>query len=107
MTHQHEPVGSIAEEAAKLFSAFGQRASALGDAHIATGGPECTVCPVCQIIGAIREARPELVEHLGSAAVSMIAAAKSLLEAAERQAERQRDRAARRPANGFEHIDIG
>jgi hypothetical protein len=105
--HQHEPLG-VADEAARLFAAFGERARSSGlgahvAGHAATGAPDCTVCPMCQIIGALREARPEVVEHLSNALGSIVAAAKAALEANERQRA-----AARRPhANGFEHIDIG
>jgi hypothetical protein len=106
--HQHESLGSIADEAAKLFAAFGERAmhSGLGayvGGHLATGAADCTVCPICQIIGALREARPEVVEHLSDAMGSLVAAAKATLEAN----ERQRAAARRSRANGFEHIDIG
>ena len=52
-------VGSAAEEAAKLFSAVEDwartRAGGLLDSeHLATGSPECLVCPLCQAIGAAR-----------------------------------------------------
>jgi hypothetical protein len=74
-----EPVGSAAEEAARLFVALEDwartRAGALLDSeHLATGSPECTVCPVCQAVGALRHVRPEAVEHLLDAAASLVAA---------------------------------
>ena len=74
-----ESVGSAAEEAARLFSALEDwarsRAGGLLDTeHLATGSPECTVCPVCQAIGAVRHVRPDAVEHLLDAAASLVAA---------------------------------
>lgn len=73
------PVGSAAEEAARLFSAVEDwartRAGGLLDAeHLATGSAECRVCPLCQAIGAVRHVRPEAVEHLLDAAASFVAA---------------------------------
>jgi hypothetical protein len=72
-------VGSAAEEAARLFAALEQwardRATTLLDGeHLATGSPECQVCPVCQAIGALRHVRPEAVEHMLDAAASLVAA---------------------------------
>lgn len=74
-----ERVGSAAEEAVKLLGAAEQwargRAGVLLDAeHVATGSPECTVCPVCQAVGALRQVRPEAVSHLLDAAASLVAA---------------------------------
>jgi hypothetical protein len=73
------PVGSAAEEAAKLFAAVEDWARTragglLDDGHLATGSRECTVCPLCQAIGAVRHVRPEAVEHLLDAAASFVAA---------------------------------
>jgi len=62
---------------------FGQLVGTLREwttAHLATDEPQCRLCPLCQAIGALRESRPDLVEHLTMAAASLIAAAQSLLE---------------------------
>jgi len=72
-------VGSAAQEAAQLFAAVEEwartRAGGLLDReHLATGSPECLVCPLCQAIGAARHVRPEAVEHLLDAAASFVAA---------------------------------
>jgi hypothetical protein len=73
-----EPVGSAAEEAARLFAAVQEWARARFDhEHLATGSAECQVCPVCQGIAALRQVRPETVEHLLDAAASFVAAMKS------------------------------
>lgn len=73
------PVGSAAEEAAKLFAVVEDwartRAGGLLDTeHLATGSAECQVCPLCQAIGAARHVRPETVQHLLDAAASFVAA---------------------------------
>lgn len=77
MTDRH--VGSAAEEAAKLFAvveewARTRSAGLLDGDHLATGSAECSVCPVCQAISAVRNVRPEAVEHLLDAAASFVAA---------------------------------
>jgi Family of unknown function (DUF5304) len=102
--------GSAAEEANRLFEAVQEwaRRSAgegkdLGEhwtEHIATGGPECRLCPVCQLIGLLRDTRPEVAGHLTDAVGSLLAALRSALLAHEREWT------ARRPT-GVERIDIG
>lgn len=73
-----ETVGSAAEEAARLFSAVQDWARTRFDhEHLATGSAECQVCPVCQTVAALRQIRPETVEHLMDAAASFVAALKS------------------------------
>lgn len=93
-------VGSVAEEAAQLFAALaglakGQgseyagaaagAASAASDAfrnvneHLATGAQDCTYCPVCQVIHAVRSTSPEVKAHLALAASSLVQAAAGVL----------------------------
>ena len=95
-----DPVGSVAEEAAQLFAALagmarerggeyaGAAAGAAGAAsealhnlndHIATGSAECTYCPVCQVIHAVRSTSPEVKAHLVTAAHSLVQAASGVL----------------------------
>jgi len=104
-----EPVGSVAEEAAKLLGALsgwarehGDGATAMADQaqhtlheHIATGAPECAWCPVCRAISAIRQTSPEVRAHLASAASSLMLAVSGMM--------------ATRPDGGdrhVEHIDL-
>lgn len=92
-----EPVGSVAEEAAKLFGAFagwarehGDGLSTLGDTwgetlgadlhdHLATGGASCTWCPVCRTVTAVRQTSPEVRAHLAGAASSMMLAVSGMM----------------------------
>ena len=78
------PVGSSAEEAGRLFEAVEdwvrERSAGLRDGeHLATGSPECSVCPICQAVHAMRQVKPETVEHLLDAAASVVAALLSTL----------------------------
>ena len=52
---------------------FGQLVGTLREwteTHLATDEPQCQLCPVCQVISALRESRPDLVEHLTVAAIA-------------------------------------
>ncbi len=98
-TH-HEPVGSVGEEAAKLFGALsdwardqgtdytGTAAGAAGafahavkdvNEHIATDGEDCRYCPVCRVIHVVRGTSPEVRAQLSVAASSLIQAAAGML----------------------------
>ena len=117
-------VGSVAEEAAKLFGAVADWARDQGtdlgsglsglaaqaaagahvvDEHLATGAPECTWCPVCRTVHAFRETSPEVRQHLAVAAASLVQAAAGLLATAVPD-EAARSRADR--GDGVEHIDL-
>jgi hypothetical protein len=90
-------VGSVAEEAAKLFGALsgwarehGGGASAMADQfagnvseelheHLATGSPECAWCPVCRTVAAIRQTSPEVRAHLAGAASSLMLAVSAMM----------------------------
>jgi hypothetical protein len=81
-----EPLGSVGEEAAKLFSALQDwaRESAEADhAHTSAGGAECTWCPVCRAAQLVRQTSPEVKAHLAVAASSLLQAASGLLAAAQ------------------------
>ena len=96
-------VGSLAEEATKLLGALngwarehggglGEGVSGLSEHafaaahdlndHLATGSAECTVCPVCRTVHAVRQLSPEVKAHLGSAAASLVQAAAGILATA-------------------------
>jgi hypothetical protein len=98
-------VGTAAEEAAKLFAAMEdwarQKAGHLVDEeHVATGSPECQMCPVCQGIGVLRHVRPEAVEHFLDAAASFVAALKTAVTTPPAAED-----GPRRPAP-VQHIDV-
>jgi hypothetical protein len=114
----HEEVGSVGEEAAKLFSVLSGWARDAGvssseaaadagqgladavrgiDQHIATGGEDCRYCPLCRVIQAARDTSPEVKAHLASAAGSLMQAAAGVLAT--------RPPSAERPA-GVERIDL-
>ena len=127
-----EEVGSVSEEAAKLFGALsgwardqgtdpgagspgglGERLSGLADhaaravrevdEHLATDSPECTWCPVCRAVHAVRQTSPEVRAHLATAASSLLQAAAGMLATAvppEACAERERR------GHGVERIDL-
>ena len=72
-------VGSAAEEAARLLVAAEEWARSRGSAllhseHLAPGAPECTVCPLCSGIRALRTVHPDVAGHLLEAARSVVAA---------------------------------
>ncbi len=103
MTGSRPEVGSAAEEAVRLFAvveewARTRGAGLLDQEHLATGSPECSVCPLCQAIGAARNVRPEAVEHLLDAAASFVAALRASVGPADGHAAHR--------APGVQHIDI-
>jgi len=105
------PLGSAAEEAGRLFAAVEDwartRTGGLLDGtmfdgeHLATGAPECSVCPLCQAVHALRQVQPETVEHLLDAAASVLAALRSTL-----LGPTGGDGAAPDAGSRVEHIDV-
>jgi hypothetical protein len=60
-------------------------ASGLGhdlDEHLATGAPECAYCPICRTMHVVREASPEVIAHLSTAATALMQAAAAVAAAA-------------------------
>ncbi len=116
-------VGSLGEEAAKLLGALSgwarEHASEAGegltglaaqvaasahdlDEHLATGSAECTVCPVCRTVHAVRQLSPEVTTHLATAMTSLAQAAAAILATADPRADGEA-----KDHDGVEHIDVG
>ncbi len=115
-------VGSLGEEAAKLLGALSgwarEHAQETGDAlsglathaaasahdlneHLATGSAECTVCPLCRTVHAVRQLSPEVTSHLAAAMASLVQAAAAMMSTPD---PRTQDRA--RDGGDVEHIDL-
>jgi hypothetical protein len=96
-------------------------ADVAADTAVLGRAPECRLCPICAGLAALRDARPEAVEHLVKAGVELLLAARALLDAAAPDGQAtQRRRPGRQPGdvagdagdaagagNGLQRIDIG
>ena len=78
-------------------AATGGAPTADGDAAAAGQPATCQWCPLCAGLAALRESRPEAVEHLMRAGVELLAAARALLDGADTRPGR----------DGLQRIDIG
>ncbi len=99
-TEPPEGIGSVGDEAAKLLGALSDWARDQGsdvgqglgglashaaasmndiNEHLATGSAECTFCPVCRTVHAVRQTSPEVRAHLTAAASSLLHAAAGFL----------------------------
>jgi hypothetical protein len=113
-------VGSVGDEAAKLFGALSdwardhgsdlghglsgvadQASAAARDVrdHLDTGAAECAYCPICRTVHLVRQASPEVREQLTVAAASLMQAAAGLLATAARAGQPARP-------TGVERIDL-
>jgi hypothetical protein len=74
-----EPVGSVAEEAFKLFRAMASQPAATGDAQTHT----CTTtwCPVCQVAGFVRE-NPDALAKVSESAAQFTRSLRELIDTA-------------------------
>ncbi|WP_235737507.1 DUF5304 domain-containing protein [Nocardioides alcanivorans] len=118
-----EPIGSVAEEALKLFGALSDWAKDQGDGlgdgvsgmaagaaqafhevneHIATGSEECKYCPVCRAVHTVRELSPEVKAHLAVAGSNLLQAAAALMATATSDPAREQGRR----DDGVEHIPV-
>jgi len=94
------PPGPLAEEAARLVEAITEWArGAVGDMPMpsVSNGPECQICPICQLLALVRRTQPETFGHLADASASMVAALRSVID--------RHDHASRRHS-GVERIDL-
>jgi hypothetical protein len=94
------PPGPLAEEAARLVEALGEWArTAAGGVSMPTtgGGPECQLCPFCQLLALVRRTQPETFGHLADASASMVAALRTIVERHEHGGPR---------TSGVERIDL-
>ena len=110
-------VGSVGEEAAKLFGALSDWARDhgpdLGDGlhgfadqaataarevadHVDTGAAECSWCPLCRTVHLLRT--PEVRDNLAVAATALMQAASGILAAAGQPPSSEQQ--------GVEHIDL-
>lgn len=92
--------GPLAEEAARLVEAITEWArGTVGEVSFPAGGagPECQVCPVCQLLALLRRTQPETFGHLADASASMVAALRSVVERHDHGASR---------GSGVERIDL-
>jgi adenine-specific DNA glycosylase len=64
----------------------------------ARSSPECLVCPLCLGMAAMRQARPEAMEHLLKAGAELLEAVRALVDPG--TGEQQRP-------GGVQRIDIG
>ena len=124
--HRPRPVGSVAEETARLLNALLGEAAAdppprpdpspttpagvCGTCGRAGGEPAasvCHLCPVCQLIGAVRQINPETVDRLADLAAAVSETLRDL--AAHRWAESGRAAGAPGPQHPstVEDIEVG
>ena len=73
-----EPVGSVAEEAFKLFRALAADKTSSGSAeHVCTA----TWCPVCQVVGFVRD-NPDAIASVTRSATDLARSLRDLVETA-------------------------
>ena len=100
-----QQVGSLAEETARLMDALGWARGEDGQAHDAhrEGASSCDYCPLCLVIDRVRATHPETLQHLNSAAQSLMLAATTYLES--RQTAHRND-SAEPSATGVRRVDL-
>ena len=93
-----QDVGPLAEEAARFAEALTDWARGhVGMPNGSIGhGTECTLCPFCQLLSLLRQAKPETFAHLLDASASMTAALRSVVESHGKNGSH----------TGFERIDL-
>jgi hypothetical protein len=97
-----EGLAGFADHAARAARAAGAAGAAHDlDEHTSTGSAECTWCPLCRAVHAVRQTSPEVRTHLATAASSLLQAAAGLLATAVPQEESAAGR-----GTGVERIDL-
>ena len=79
----HE-VGPLSEEAARFVEAVSDwaRGHVGGAASMPVGNAaECKLCPICQMLSLVRQAKPETFAHLLDASAALTAALRSVVDA--------------------------
>lgn len=77
---RHEPVGSLAEEAARLAAVLASRTGhADGEGEPDTHAAGCEWCPLCRARAVVDGLSPEVRQHLTQAATSFALAVQGLL----------------------------
>jgi len=95
--------GPLAEEAARLVEALsdwarGHAGEVPGAVASQVGGSaECRLCPLCQAIALMRQARPETFVHLLEASTALTAALRTLVDSSDHR---------HAPGRGVERIDL-
>ena len=96
-----EVVLASLDEATDGVAEFASHAAAAAqdvNEHLATGTAECTVCPVCRTVQALRQLNPDVKVHLSAAMASLAHAAAAAMATADPRSQRSGD---------VEHIDVG
>ena len=81
-SHAQHDVGPLAEEATRFVEALSDWARGrLGPSAASVGtAAECSICPFCQLLSLMRQAKPETFAHLLDASAAMTAALRSVLD---------------------------
>ena len=82
--HEHTGPGSPFAAFGALFGEGSPVASLFreGSPFVPGNGPECMACPFCLLLYAIRQAKPEAMEHLLKASMELVLAMKSVVDSA-------------------------
>jgi len=106
---ERDPLAGPAEEARRLVEALGNWASTRiesADDHIATGSEPCQVCPVCQLISALRGDNTDVVARLGEAWSAFLAVLSGHSHPSPSQTEDQAERDVEPLARPVQNIDV-
>jgi hypothetical protein len=75
-----QDVGPLAEEAARFVDALSDWARSHSPNGSIGHSAECTLCPFCQLLSLLRQAKPETFGHLLDASASLTAALRSVVD---------------------------